>query len=78
MTECSTEQANNYLYEATLSKVPIDSIQAVTITADEGDYERSRKLGYQSTPVATVNKAYGKHDEWRDLRVDKIKQYTEN
>ena len=38
--EYSTEQAIIDLYEATLSKVPIDSIQAVTITADEGDYAR--------------------------------------
>lgn len=29
-------------------------------------------------PVATVYKAYGKHDEWRGLRVDKINQYTED
>lgn len=40
MTEYGTEQAIIDLYEATLSKVPIDSIQAVTITADEDDYAR--------------------------------------
>lgn len=48
-----------------------------TITADADDYERFRKLGYRSMPVVTVYKADGTHDEWCDLRVDKIKQYTE-
>lgn len=49
-----------------------------TITADERDIERFRKLGYQSFPVVTIYKANGTHDEWCDLRVDKIKQYTED
>ena len=48
-----------------------------TITADEDDYERFRKLGYQSMPVVTIFKADGTHDQWSDLRMDKIKQYTE-
>lgn len=48
-----------------------------TITADERDIERFRKCGYQSFPVVTVYKANGTHDRWCDLRVDKIKQYTE-
>ena len=48
-----------------------------TITADADDYERFRKLGYRSMPVVTVYKADGTHDEWCDLRVDWIKQYTE-
>nr|DAM19726.1 MAG TPA: glutaredoxin-like protein [Caudoviricetes sp.] len=48
-----------------------------TITADADDYERFRKLGYRSFPVVTVYKANGVHDRWCDLRVDKIKQYTE-
>lgn len=48
-----------------------------TITADERDIKRFRKCGYQSFPVVTVYKADGTHDEWCDLRVDKIKQYTE-
>ena len=48
-----------------------------TITADADDYERFRKLGYQSFPVVTVYKANGTHETWCDLRVDKIKQYTE-
>lgn len=48
-----------------------------TITADADDYERFRKLGYRSMPVVTVYKADGTHDEWCDLRVDKIKQYME-
>lgn len=48
-----------------------------TITADERDIERFRKLGYQSFPVVTVYKANGTHETWCDLRVDKIKQYTE-
>ncbi|RND89350.1 glutaredoxin-like protein NrdH [Lacticaseibacillus paracasei] len=49
-----------------------------TITADADDYERFRKLGYRSMPVVTVYKADGTHEEWCDLRVDKIKQYTED
>ena len=49
-----------------------------TITADERDYNRFRELGYQSMPVVTVYNIYGVHDEWCDLRVDKIKQYTED
>lgn len=48
-----------------------------TITADERDIERFRRLGYQSFPVVTVYKANGTHETWCDLRVDKIKQYTE-
>ncbi|RNE23856.1 glutaredoxin-like protein NrdH [Lacticaseibacillus paracasei] len=48
-----------------------------TITADADDYERFRKLGYRSMPVVKIYKADGIHDEWCDLRVDKIKQYTE-
>lgn len=48
-----------------------------TITADERDIERFRKCGYQSFPVVTIYKADGTHDEWCDLQVDKIKQYTE-
>lgn len=48
-----------------------------TITADERDIERLRKQGYRSFPVVTVYKANGVHDRWCDLRVDKIKQYTE-
>lgn len=48
-----------------------------TITADERDIERFRKQGYRSFPVVTVYKANGVHDCWCDLRVDKIKQYTE-
>ncbi|TJY24773.1 ribonucleoside-diphosphate reductase [Lacticaseibacillus paracasei] len=47
-----------------------------TITADADDYERFRKLGYQSFPVVTIYKANGVHDRWCDLQVDKIKQYT--
>ncbi|MEK2498185.1 ribonucleoside-diphosphate reductase, partial [Lacticaseibacillus casei] len=38
---------------------------------------RFRKQGYRSFPVVTVYKANGVHDRWCDLRVDKIKQYTE-
>lgn len=49
-----------------------------TITADERDYKRFRKLGYQSMPVVTVYKANGTHDEWCDFRADKIKQYTKD
>lgn len=49
-----------------------------TITADECDIERFRKQGYRSFPVVTVYKANGVHDRWCDLRVDKIKQYTED
>ncbi|MES5863640.1 ribonucleoside-diphosphate reductase [Lacticaseibacillus paracasei] len=48
-----------------------------TIVADERDIERFRKQGYQSLPVVTVYKSNRKHDCWCDLRVDKIKQYTE-
>ena len=48
-----------------------------TITADERDYKRFSKLGYRSMPVVTIYNVYGTHDEWCDLRVDKIKQYTE-
>ncbi|QHJ75072.1 ribonucleoside-diphosphate reductase [Lactobacillus phage JNU_P9] len=48
-----------------------------TITADERDIERFRKQGYQSFPVVTVYKANGTHETWCDLRIDKIKQYTE-
>lgn len=49
-----------------------------TITADADDYERFRKLGYQSSPVVTVYKANGTHETWCDFQVDKIKQYTED
>jgi glutaredoxin-like protein NrdH len=49
-----------------------------TITADERDIERFRRIGYQSFPVVTVYKANGTHETWCDLRVDKIKQYTED
>ena len=52
-------------------------IPVSTITADERDIERFRKLGYRSMPVVTVYKANGVHDRWCDLQVDKIKQYTE-
>ena len=48
-----------------------------TITADERDIERFRKLNYQSFPVVMEYKANGTHETWCDLRVDKIKQYTE-
>ncbi|MDM7455243.1 ribonucleoside-diphosphate reductase [Lacticaseibacillus paracasei] len=48
-----------------------------TITADADDYERFRKLNYHSMPVVKIYKADGTHDEWCDLQVDKIKQYTE-
>lgn len=48
-----------------------------TITADERDLERFRKLNYRSLPVVKIYKADGTHDEWCDLRVDKVKQYTE-
>ncbi|WP_445624089.1 ribonucleoside-diphosphate reductase [Lacticaseibacillus paracasei] len=48
-----------------------------TITADADDYERFRKLNYRSMPVVKVYKADGTHEEWCDLRLDKIKQYTE-
>ncbi|RXT17768.1 ribonucleoside-diphosphate reductase [Lacticaseibacillus chiayiensis] len=48
-----------------------------TVTADERDIERFRKQGYRSFPVVTVYKSNRKHDRWCDLRVDKIKQYTE-
>lgn len=49
-----------------------------TIMADERDYKRFRELGYQSMPVVTVYNTDGTHDEWCDLRVDKIKQYTKD
>ena len=49
-----------------------------TITADADDYERFLKLGYRSMPVVKIYKADGTHDEWCDLQVDKIKQYTED
>ena len=49
-----------------------------TVTADERDIERFRKQGYRSFPVVTVYKANGTHETWCDLRVDKIKQYTED
>lgn len=48
-----------------------------TITADADDYERFRKLGYQSFPVVIIYKADGTHETWCDFQVDKIKQYTE-
>lgn len=58
--------------------IKLSSVMPVqTITADADDYERFRKLGYRSMPVVTIYKADGTHDEWCDLRVDKIKQYTE-
>lgn len=47
------------------------------IMADVDDYERFRKLGYKSMPVITVYKPDGTRDQWCDLQVDKIKQYTE-
>ena len=53
------------------------AMKVQTINADERDYKRFRKLGYQSMPVVAVYKADGTHDEWCDFRVDKIKQYTE-
>lgn len=53
-------------------------IPVQTVTADADDYERFRKLNYRSMPVVTIYKADGTHDEWCDLRVDKIKQYTED
>lgn len=49
-----------------------------TIKADDRDYKRFRELGYQSMPVVTIYKVNGTHDEWCDMRVDKIKQYTED
>ncbi|WP_054722665.1 ribonucleoside-diphosphate reductase [Lacticaseibacillus nasuensis] len=48
-----------------------------TIAADADDYDRFRKLGYRSMPVVTVYKADGTQDEWCDLQVENIKQYTE-
>ena len=48
-----------------------------TIMADADDCERFRSLGYRSMPVVTIYKPDGTHDEWCDLQVDKIKQYTE-
>ena len=53
-------------------------IPVSTITADERDIERFQKQGYRSFPVVTVYNIYGVHDRWCDLRVDKIKQYTED
>ena len=53
------------------------AMKVQTVKADERDYKRFRELGYQSMPVVTIYKADGTHDEWCDLRVDKIKQYTE-
>lgn len=53
------------------------AMRVQTVTADERDIERFRKCDYQSFPVVTIYKADGTHDEWCDLRVDKIKQYTE-
>ncbi|MFC2677380.1 MAG: ribonucleoside-diphosphate reductase [Lacticaseibacillus rhamnosus] len=47
-----------------------------TVTADADDYERFRKLGYRSMPVVTIYKADGTHDEWCDMKTDKINQYT--
>jgi len=52
-------------------------IPVSTITADEADYERFRKMGYGSMPVVTVYKANGTHDEWCDWNIDKIKQYSD-
>ena len=49
-----------------------------TITADDDDYDRFRKLGYRSMPVVTIYKADGTHETWCDLQVDKIKQYMED
>lgn len=54
------------------------SMPVQTITADADDYERFRKLGYRSMPVVTIYKADGTQDEWCDLQVDKIKQYTDD
>ncbi|RNE32882.1 hypothetical protein FAM6165_00301 [Lacticaseibacillus paracasei] len=53
------------------------AMRVQTVTADERDIERFRKCGYQSFPVVKIYKADDTHDEWCDLRVDKIKQYTE-
>ena len=50
---------------------------AQTIMADEHDYARFRKQGYQSMPVVTVYKPDGTHDQWCDMRTDKINQYKE-
>lgn len=46
-----------------------------TIMADEQDYTRFRKQGYKSMPVVTVYKTDGTHDQWCDMRIDKINQY---
>lgn len=43
-----------------------------TITADERDYKRFRKLGYQSMPVVQVYRDTTLVDEWSDLQVDSI------
>lgn len=48
-----------------------------TIPADADDYEWFRKQGYRSMPVVTIYKADGTHDEWCDMRTDKINQYKE-
>lgn len=53
------------------------AMRVQTITADERDYKRFRELGYQSMPVVTIYKVNGTQDEWCDLQVEKIKQYTE-
>lgn len=59
--------------------IKLSSVMPVqTITADADDYERFRKLGYRSMPVVTIYKADGTQDEWCDLQVDKIKQYTDD
>lgn len=54
------------------------AMRVQTVTADERDIERFRKLNYRSMPVVTVYKANGTHETWCDFRVDKIKQYTED
>nr|DAJ08621.1 MAG TPA: Thioredoxin [Caudoviricetes sp.] len=53
------------------------AMRVQTVTADERDIERFRKCGYQSFPVVKIYKPDGTHETWCDLRVDKIKQYTE-
>ena len=75
-------QANNYTrpgcQKCRHTAMKLKQVMPVsTITADERDIERFRKQGYQSFPVVTVYKANGTHGTWCDLRVDKIKQYTE-
>lgn len=49
-------------------------VQAVN--ADDRDIERFRKQGFQSLPVVTIYKANGTRDQWSDLRMDKLKEYT--